>query len=78
MVGFRRYLISWLIRKLGQVGTECFPVSMTDSIVVLSCLNGVVSEIAFAPCLSERRRWESGVKAEDSRFCCFALQFFYF
>jgi len=50
---------------------------MTDSIVVLSCLNGVVSEIAFAPCLSERRRWESGVKAEDSRFCCFALQFFY-
>jgi hypothetical protein len=48
----------------------------TDSIVVLSCLNGVVSEIAFA--LSERRRWESGVKAEDSRFCYFALLFFYF
>lgn len=50
----------------------------TDSIVVLSCLNGVVSEIAFAPCLCERRRWESGVKAEDSRFCYFALLFYLF
>lgn len=47
-------------------------------VVVLICLNGVVSGIAFAPYLSERKRWESGVKAEDSRFCCLALLIFFF